>query len=206
MSDKTTLQENASGAIQDADSYRGVQNGGNVRFSFTQTKTYIMSWILSIAGVFTNKTISAITNTILIPFFSASLSASQTGVASNTATKLAINSKLSDVNNWYDNAAFRFTPQLAGKWEIKGHLSANGTNLTEIDIYVYFNGASHDASFNVSAATTALSIGISKILHFNGTTDFAEIFGLGIVGAGTVTFLGGVNPIRTWFEARYLGA
>lgn len=45
MADKTTLQEVASGPITDADQFRGVQTGSNVRISFAAVKVWVKGWI-----------------------------------------------------------------------------------------------------------------------------------------------------------------
>lgn len=42
--DRKTSQEIPSGAISDADYWRGVQGGGNVRFLFARVRTWIESW------------------------------------------------------------------------------------------------------------------------------------------------------------------
>jgi hypothetical protein len=141
---------------------------------------------------------------VKLPYFSASLSASQT-IPNNTSTKINVNTELADSNNWYDNATnFRFTPQLVGKYRVTGHASVSGTTLTELDISIAKNGTIEDTSFNVSSSVTALSLDISRIVSFNGTTDFVEMQVLAI-GTGTINVLGGTGPIRTWFEAQYVG-
>lgn len=45
MADKKTSQETLSGPVADADYFRGVQGGSNVRTTFTLVKTWIKSWI-----------------------------------------------------------------------------------------------------------------------------------------------------------------
>lgn len=45
MADKTTTQENAAATIQDADIFRGVQNGSPVKFSYAQVKAWILAWL-----------------------------------------------------------------------------------------------------------------------------------------------------------------
>lgn len=47
MADKTTSQENLSGAVADADYVRGVKGGLNVRVTFSLIKTWIQSWIVA---------------------------------------------------------------------------------------------------------------------------------------------------------------
>jgi hypothetical protein len=149
-------------------------------------------------------TTAFVTNAVKLPYFSASLSASQV-ITNNTATKLNLNTELADSNNWYDNATnFRFNPQLAGKYKINGCFAINATTITEVDIYIYKNGALYSRQFSVSSAVAALSLDISNTITFNGTTDYVELWCLA-VGTGTINVLGAASPLSTWFEAQYIG-
>lgn len=153
----------------------------------------------------TNKSISATTNTISMPYFAASLSASTTGIASAAVQKVNANTEQGDSNNWYDNATnFRFTPQLAGRYKLNGNILAQASagSLTELDCFLYFNGSVSAQTITIGTGTQACTI--NKTIQFNGTTDFVEMFGSPF-GGGTYSFLGGTGPIRTWFEGQYLG-
>lgn len=155
----------------------------------------------------TNKSLSATTNTFLWPYFSANSTVASQATTTTTFTKLVIATEIADPNSWYDNATnYRFTPQLAGKYRVSGHASgiASGGSLTEIDISIYKNGAVYSTSFNVSGGVAALSLAISEIVSFNGTTDYVELFAA-LFGTGTLTFLSGTAPHRIWFEAQYVG-
>lgn len=48
MVDKTTSQENLGVAIQNVDTFRAVQNAGNVKFTFTLVKAWILGWITAV--------------------------------------------------------------------------------------------------------------------------------------------------------------
>ncbi len=145
-------------------------------------------------------------NSFVIPYFAASLSTTQTPITNNTPTKVLVNSELADNKSRYDNSVnYRYAPSLAGNYRVVGHISCTATTLTELDVYIYKNGSLYAASFNVTSAVTALSLDISHIVAFNGSTDYVELWGLAI-GTGTINFLGGTGPIRTWFEAQYVGA
>lgn len=141
---------------------------------------------------------------VKLPYFSASLSASQT-ISNNTATKIAVNTELADSNSWYDNVTnFRFNPQLAGKYRINGSFAMTATTITEVDIYIYKNGSLYSRQFTVSSAVSALSLDIGNIVAFNGSTDYVELWCL-VVGTGTISVLGSGGGISTWFEAQYVG-
>jgi hypothetical protein len=141
---------------------------------------------------------------VKLPYFSASLSAGQT-ISNNTATKINANTELADSNNWYDNVTnFRFNPQLAGKYRITGAFAITATTVTEVDIYIYKNGSLYARQFSVSSAVAALSLDLSNIVSFNGSTDYVELWCLA-VGTGTISVLGAASPLSTWFEAQYVG-
>jgi hypothetical protein len=137
-------------------------------------------------------------------YFSASLSANSAALTSGTFTKIQFDSELADANGWYDNATnFRFTPLVAGKYRINGCVQGSGTTVSEIDIDIRKNSAIYSRVLNL-ASGSATSTCINQIVAFNGSTDFVELFG-NVTGTGTLNFLGGTAPIRSWFEAVYVG-
>jgi hypothetical protein len=136
-------------------------------------------------------------------YFSASLSANQS-ISNAVFTKLNIDSELTDPSNWYDNATnFRFQPTIAGKYRIRGQMQAQGTTLSEIDIDIRKNGSVYSRTIILASGPASSSL-IGEIVAFNGSTDYIELFGL-VAGTGTLNVLGGTAPIRTWFEAQYVG-
>lgn len=140
-----------------------------------------------------------------VPYFSASLSANQTGIASATPTKVHANTILSNTNGWYDGVTnFRFTPLLAGKFAIRGFATFNGAGITEVDCFIYKNGAAYAQAFLESSALSAQGCSMNIIVSFNGTTDYVEFFGQ-VFGGGPFAIVGGAAPIFTWFEAVYAG-
>lgn len=140
-------------------------------------------------------------------YFSASLSANQTSSTSGLFFKVNCNTELADSNGWYDNATnFRFTPQLAGKYRINAQMQGSATSLTDCDVEVQKNGTTYARSILVNSGGFGqfATVNVNIIIDFNGSTDFVEMFGL-IGGTGTLQFLGGSAPIRSYFEAQYVG-
>jgi hypothetical protein len=109
-----------------------------------------------------------------------------------------------DSAGWYDNATnYRFTPLLAGKYRIRGQIQGfSTTSITECDVEIRKNGATYARGLNL-AAGVATSAVVDIIVSFNGSTDYVELFGA-VYGGGTLSFLGGAAPIRSWFEAQYI--
>jgi hypothetical protein len=137
-------------------------------------------------------------------FFSASLSANQSAT-SGTFAKVPVDSELSDPQAWYDSTTnFRFQPTLAGKYRIHGQVQASGTSISEVDIDIRKNGAVYSRTIGLVSGAAGSTI-IDQIVAFNGTTDYVELWA-NVIGTGTLQVLGGTAPIRTWFEAEWLGS
>lgn len=135
--------------------------------------------------------------------FSASLSASQ-AATNGTFVKVRFDSELNDPLGWYDNATnYRFQPTIAGLYQISGAVQGNGTTISEVDLDIYLNGASYARALGLTSGV-ANSTPINKLVSLNGSTDYVELWG-NVVGTGSLLFLGGSGPIRTWFEARLIG-
>lgn len=139
-------------------------------------------------------------------YFSASLSSDQV-ITSSAAFKITFNTELADSNNWYDNATnYRFTPLVAGKYQVSCQMQVNSSPISQFAFDIYKNGATYARTVTVisSAAVTNLTIPLSIIVDFNGTTDYAECFAL-MAGTSTISVAGGSAPIRSFFEASYIG-
>jgi len=139
-------------------------------------------------------------------YFSASLSSDQT--VTSSANKINFNTELADSNGWYDNATnFRFTPLFPGKYRISCQAQFNaGTALSQIAVDIYKNGSIYARNISIIGSTvvTFCTAPISITVDFNGTTDFVEMFSL-VAGTGTLIVMGGTGPIRSFFEADYIG-
>jgi hypothetical protein len=127
------------------------------------------------------------------PAFSAYLSSGQS-VTTGVATKLAANIEEFDTNSNYDNVTnYRFTPTVAGYYQINGNLGFGTTgNITGALGMIYKNGARFkDGNYTTAASSgTSFYPVVSALIYFNGSTDYVELYGL-ITGTGTITF--GVN-------------
>lgn len=160
----------------------------------------------AVTGTVTCGTIAIVgTGTCNFPYFSAYLSANITGIVATTPTNINADVETADSNSWYVNSGtFRFTPLLAGKYEINIQITAQGTGLTEIDCDIQFNGSKLVEGLLTISGPTTQTCTVKKVVAFNGTTDFAQAFGIPF-GTGPFTFIGGNAPYRTYFEAKYVG-
>ena len=133
-------------------------------------------------------TIPATTGTVMVssnmPAFSAYLSADQT-VTSNVATKVTFDTEEFDTNNNF--ASNRFTPTVAGYYQINATIGSNGTN-TRYIYFFYKNGTAYKRFFD---STVVYSASGSITVYLNGSTDYIEVYGQ-ITGTGTA-FASGIS-------------
>lgn len=112
------------------------------------------------------------------PAFSAYLGTSQS-VSSATFTKVQLNTKIFDTANCFDAVTnYRFTPTVAGYYQINAALFALGSGLNEVIVAVYKNGSIYSRGTDAQGSLTNPNIVYSEIIQMNGTTDYLEMWGL----------------------------
>lgn len=137
------------------------------------------------------------------PCFSAYLGTSQS-VSASTWTKLQINTEEFDTNSNYDNVTnYRFTPTVAGYYNIICGVAAfDGAN-TSIAASIYKNGVAAKTAWNTATTAGALDdVGItfSALLYINGSSDYVELYAR-LTGTGLVINSGAAN---TYFQASFI--
>lgn len=216
----SVLQEPSSATANlTLDASGGVTVGQNLTITGTTTLTGgLASAGLALKGS-TSGTVTLVspavsgTNTVTIaaqtgtlnaagPAFSAYASASQT-VTNNTATKVAIDTESFDTNSNFDTTTNRFTPTVAGYYQVNGSLRGAGTTtFTGIVVYIYKNGSAYKRSqiqtpFSAGAAS---QIAIADVIYMNGSTDYIELYGV-VAGTGTLTFSYASSDVASFFSA-----
>ena len=134
-------------------------------------------------------TLPAATGTVMVsgnqPAFSAYMSADQTTTA-NTWTKVTFNTEEYDTASCFDSATnYRFTPTVAGYYQINCMLSGQSGGLNGNDIGLYKNGSLFKFQ-RVFGATNFIELVINYVMYFNGTTDYAEIYYRSVTNAGYI--------------------
>lgn len=122
-----------------------------------------------------------------MPAFSVYKSSAQT-LSGATWTKLTFDTEEFDTNNNF--ASSRFTPTVAGYYQINGQ-SSNGLN-TQTVAAVYKNGSVYKAGVNFSNGYGSV---VSTIVYLNGSTDYVELYGYFAGGGNT-----GSGIESTWFN------
>lgn len=106
------------------------------------------------------------------PAFSAYLGGSQT-VSNATWTKVQISTELFDTNGNFDTATYRFTPSVAGYYQMNICWVAYAVS-TAIQLAIYKNGSNFLVPSQTPASTPTTSA--SCLLYANGTTDYFEFY------------------------------
>jgi len=149
----------------------------------------------SIAGTNT-ATLPAAAGTVMVsgnmPAFSYYLSSSQ-NITAATWTKITFNTKTFDTNNNFDSATnYRFTPTVAGYYQINVIYASNSTGSNPIysAVAIYKNGSALNYAYQGTSAAFACP-SISTIIYFNGSTDYVEFYAYMYGGTGTLQAYGG---------------
>jgi len=129
------------------------------------------------------------------PAFSAYLATNQT-VTNATFTKITCGTKEFDTNSNYDNATnYRFTPTIAGYYQISGALNAvTSAGVLQI-VTIYKNGSEFKRGNANVPTTSGGNSTVSALIYMNGSTDYVELYGY--VNNGTA-FGGGQS--LTYFQ------
>jgi len=140
------------------------------------------SGTMTLAGPSTNSnqtiTIPDATGTMMVsgnmPAFSAWASGSAS-ISSNTWTKIALDTETFDTNNCFDSTTnYRFTPTVAGYYQINGRAGISGTTgVTTCYLAIYRNAVRYKRGSDAGIAGTS---NISDIVYFNGSTDYVELY------------------------------
>jgi hypothetical protein len=123
------------------------------------------------------------------PAFSAYATASQT-VSSSIVTKVILGLENFDTANCFDSTTnYRFTPNVAGYYQINGSIYASGTTVSVVLCSLYKNGTPYLGGSFIATTGTGSGVNgastVTGLVYMNGTTDYIELYGYA-VGTGTV--------------------
>jgi len=131
------------------------------------------------------------------PAFSA-YSNLQQSVTSSTFTKVQCNVEEFDTNSNYDNATnYRFTPTVAGYYQINGEVSGAGATFTRLIIMLYKNGVLYKSGYDVGGNPNKGNV--SSIVYFNGSSDYVELY-VYMVGTTLAVQGTGSDPSASFFN------
>ena len=107
------------------------------------------------------------------PAFSAYLSTAQ-AITGGVTTKVTCQTEEFDTNSNYDNATnYRFTPTVAGYYQVNGSSRAN-TSFGTGQSFIYKNGSSFKAGLYIQ--TNGAQYTVNALVYLNGSTDYIELY------------------------------
>jgi hypothetical protein len=143
------------------------------------------------------QTLPAATGTVMVsgnmPAFSA-YAGSQTTLTNNVYTKVLFDTEEFDTNNNF--ASSRFTPTVAGYYQLNAAFQLTGIAATETVIALYKNGSVFKYGIDIVVASTGTwALSSSFLVYANGTTDYFEIYAYQNSSRNTAASFSG-----TWFN------
>jgi len=128
-------------------------------------------------------------------------------VTSGAAQKIVLASTASpgfDTNSNFSTANSRFTPTVAGYYQINGcgYYTTSAT-ITLAYIIIYKNNAAYKYGNGFTGTATVAFCTVSELIYFNGSTDYVELWAV-ISGTGTLTVNSGSS--LTYFSGTLVKA
>lgn len=130
------------------------------------------------------------------PAFNATKTSSQT-FATGAASKVLFNNEEYDTNSNYDTSTGRFTPTVAGYYQINSAVVCSGASGIGL-LSIYKNGLEIKRGVQTSQGSPSLIYGqnVSGLVYCNGSTDYIEIY-IYFSSAGVTADTGG----SSYFDA-----
>ena len=123
-------------------------------------------------------------------------------LSANTATKIALQNETFDTANCFDNSTnYRFTPNVAGYYEINGTIGTGTASSVGgyIAAVIYKNGSTYNAgSYNYTSTSFGMAASVSSVIYLNGSTDYVELYvymGNGVTATTSNSFGGTAGAI-----------
>lgn len=111
------------------------------------------------------------------PAFSAYRTTTDQSITSATTTEAVLNAELWDTASCFDTSTGRFTPNVAGRYQLNAGITLVATGLTEARVYIHKNGAFYKrGEVQISPSTGFVEVVASCVMDMNGTTDYASVF------------------------------
>lgn len=123
-------------------------------------------------------------NGIAAPAFNVYMS-TNAAFTSGTSTKVTL-----DVENFDTASCFassKFTPTVAGYYQINGTIRVTGTGVTA-QAQIWKNGSQESLGVYTGATSTLAVSVVSCVVYLNGSTDYVELYGYGDATSGSPTF------------------
>jgi len=135
------------------------------------------------------------------PAFSAYLSSSDQTFSDATNTKITFNAEEFDTNSNFNTSTYRFTPTIAGYYQISVSAVFRQSPMIDSIILLYKNGSVFKRGYGFSIASganmTNMVMMISTLVYMNGSSDYLEVYAYSD-GTGNATLINGDS--QTYFQ------
>ena len=141
------------------------------------------------------------------PAFNAYMNATQS-LSLATLTKVAFNTERFDTNSCFDTSTYRFTPTVAGYYQINAfaYVDWSGSQFSSAELHIYKNGVSNTRASWAGVAFYGTMSPIVDLVYMNGTTDYIEMYASITGGSGPQLLGGGSFINRSVFSAALVRA
>jgi hypothetical protein len=132
------------------------------------------------------------------PAFAAYAGSAQ-NTTSNVYTKVQFPNEEFDTNSNFDSTTnHRFTPTVAGYYQLNVSVSVNGSP-ARFAIQLYKNGSAYKIITDITcgSGTVPNAIAGSAVVYFNGSTDYVEVYANQVSATG---FYSNSTTVFTWFN------
>lgn len=132
------------------------------------------------------------------PAFRAFLTSSQS-VSNGISTKVQLNGETFDTANCFDSTTnYRFTPNVAGYYNISVLGGASGSSALSYNYVQIFKNGSRVAFAIYGPYLTSYQYGqLTHLIYMNGTTDYIEMYAE-VAGTGSMAVLGDSSGVTTF--------
>jgi hypothetical protein len=134
------------------------------------------------------------------PAFSAYMSANQS-LSATTFTKMQCNTEEFDTASCYDTSLYRFTPNVAGYYQVNGNIETVGAVGSLVSVYK--NGSLSKRGANITVGAYTYGSIVSTLMYLNGSSDYIELYAY---AAGSATLVGNSSQVCFFQAALVRGA
>lgn len=135
--------------------------------------------------------------------FSAFRGGASQALSANTETAILFQNKDFDPFSWYDPTTGRFTPKVAGYYDVSASLIYQTLAAgNEVECRLRKNGVTQRRTQFTTAGSQWQSAPLSAILYANGSTDYFDIAGWSSAGSA----MSGANNSDAFFSAELVAA
>lgn len=119
-------------------------------------------------------------NGVAAPAFMAYASANQT-ISHSTDTLVQMNAELFDTANCFNTSTYRFTPTVAGYYQINAKVNwlvADANRTYYLEAKIMKNGsflANNNQSIDAAGGGRQITCMVSQLVYMNGTTDYLTV-------------------------------